>query len=416
GKFDLENHFFSSTEELLDNLAALKLFNETILIKGARSFGFERVSKALTQKVHETVLEVNLNALENNLNFYKNHLQPGVKQMAMVKAFSYGSGSFEIANLLQFNKIDYLAVAYADEGVALRQAGITLPIMVMSPDVLAFDVMIANNLEPEIYNFRILKEFVEVLNTKNLENYPVHIKFDTGMHRLGFDAGEVQELCRMLMDTSALKVQSVFSHLVASDDAAHDEFTNQQLSEFNEVCRILQQELDYTFIRHIANTSAISRWGDAQFDMVRLGIGLYGIDSAYPETKPMQPVATLKTIISQIRPVQAGDTVGYSRRGKMPADGKIATVKIGYADGYRRALGNGRGKMLVNGKKVPTIGNICMDMCMLDITGVNAAEGDEVIVFNDEITVEALARQCDTIPYEILTGISQRVKRVYFYE
>ncbi|HXH98822.1 MAG TPA: bifunctional UDP-N-acetylmuramoyl-tripeptide:D-alanyl-D-alanine ligase/alanine racemase [Sphingobacteriaceae bacterium] len=414
-KFSIESRFYVSTEELLEDIPSLKLSNETILIKGARSFEFEQLSQALTQKVHETVLEINLNALEYNLNYYKTRTKPGVKVMAMVKAFSYGSGSFEIANLLQFNKVDYLAVAYADEGVALRQAGITMPIMVMSPDLMAFDIIIENELEPEIYSFRILNQLEEALNRKNREKYPVHIKFDTGMHRLGFNADEADELLKRIKASEAIQVKSVFSHLVASDDKAHDDFTQKQLAAFEAITQKMNSELGYSFIRHIANTAATSRWPDAQLDMVRLGIGIYGIDSTHVDS-PLQTVTSLKTSISQIRVLQAGETIGYSRNGKLEKESKIATVKIGYADGYNRALGNGVGKMLVRGKEVPTIGNICMDMCMLDITGVHAEEGNEVIVFGEQIRVEELARACNTIPYEIITGISQRVKRIYFYE
>lgn len=415
GKFSIESHYYKSTEELLENIPSLKLSNETILIKGARSFEFERISQVLTQKMHETVLEINLNALEYNLNYYKISLKAGVKVMVMVKAFSYGSGSFEIANLLQFNKVDYLAVAYADEGVALRQAGITMPIMVMSPDIMAFDIMIENELEPEIYSFRILNELEEALIRKNRKKYPVHIKFDTGMHRLGFIAGEADELLIRIRASETMLVKSVFSHLVASEDSRHDDFTRKQLAEFELIREKIGKELGYSFIRHIANTAAISRWPDAQLDMVRLGIGIYGIDSSHADS-PLQTVTSLKTSISQIRVLQPGETVGYNRNGKLEKESKIATVKIGYADGYNRALGNGVGKMLVRGKKVPTIGNICMDMCMLDITGINAEEGEEVIVFGEQIRIEELAKACNTIPYEVLTGISQRVKRVYFYE
>lgn len=414
-KFSIESHFYESTEDLLNDISSLKLGNETILIKGARAFEFERISQALTQKVHETVLEINLNALEFNLNYYKTNLRPGVKVMAMVKAFSYGSGSFEIANLLQYNKVDYLAVAYADEGVALRQAGITMPIMVMSPDIMAFDVLLDNKLEPEIYSFRILDELEDALKRKGLSKYPVHIKFDTGMHRLGFIAEEADELLNRVKGSETIHVTSVFSHLVASDDKQHDDFTRRQLADFKNVADRFSSELPYSFIRHIANTSAISRWEEAQFDMVRLGIGMYGIDSANVNS-PLQTVTSLKTSISQIRVLQAGETVGYGRMGKLNRESKIATVKIGYADGYMRALGNGVGQMLVNGKTVPTIGNICMDMCMLDITGVHAEEGDEVLVFGEQIRVEDIAVKCNTIPYEVITGISQRVKRVYFYE
>ncbi len=414
--FPVETTFFKTTDELMAGLAGLKLYNQTILLKGGRSFEFEKISRALTQKVHETVLEINLTAMEHNLNYYKAMLQPGVKTMAVVKAFSYGAGSFEIANLLEFNKVDYLAVAYADEGVALRDAGSKLPIMVMSPDVMSLDAIIEHNLEPEIYSFRILDEFVEVLNRKNLENYPVHLKLDTGMRRLGFEEAEVEKLLEFLKESKAVKVQSIFSHLVASEEAEHDVFTQKQIDLFERLSNRLCSVFDYTVLRHLANTSAITRWPAAQFNMVRLGIGLYGIDSAFNERSPLQNVTSLKTSISQIKEIAPNQTVGYSRAGKMPQGGKIATVKVGYADGYDRAFGNGIGKMLINGKQVPTIGKICMDMCMLDITGLNISEGDEVIVFNGEIRVDEMARTIGTIPYEILTGISQRVKRVYYYE
>ncbi|MBC8054169.1 MAG: bifunctional UDP-N-acetylmuramoyl-tripeptide:D-alanyl-D-alanine ligase/alanine racemase [Sphingobacteriaceae bacterium] len=416
-KFNIEKTFFKDTNDLVSNLGTLKLLNETILIKGARAFGFEKVSTVLTKKVHETMLEINLNALEYNLNYYKSQLRKGVKLMVMVKAFSYGSGSFEIANLLQFNKIDWLAVAYADEGVTLRKAGITLPIMVMNPDVMAFDTMVEHSLEPEIYSFRILKDFIEALNRKNRENYPVHIKLDTGMHRLGFMNTDIDKLLREIESCPAIKIQSVFSHLVASEDPASDDFTRGQIDLFTEITQRIEKSVGYTFLRHISNTSGISRIPEAQFDMVRLGIGLYGIDSSFKDKKsPLQTVTTLKTSISQIKKLQPGDTVGYNRKGVLPNGGKVATVKIGYADGYSRRLGNGKGKMLVNGVVVPTIGNICMDMCMLNIGGLNANEGDEVIVFNEVIRVEEIAEQIETIPYEVLTGISERVKRVYFYE
>jgi alanine racemase len=414
--YPIETEYFSSTSDLLEQFNTLKFQNETILLKGARSFEFERISLLLTQKVHETVLEINLNALENNLNHYKLELGGGTKIMAMVKAFSYGSGSFEIANLLEFNKVDYLAVAYADEGVALRNAGCSLPIMVMSPDAMSFETIIQHKLEPEIFSVRVLNQLMEVLDRKNLENYPIHLKLDTGMHRLGFMEDELDELLEILIDRKAVRVQSVFSHLVASEDPLHDEFTRYQIDLFVNLADKISHNLKYPFLRHIANTSGISRWPDSRFDMVRLGIGLYGIDSAYDTKSLLQTVTSLKTSISQIKSIPAGDTIGYGREGKMPQGGKIATVKIGYADGYCRGLGNGKGKMMVRGKVVPTIGKICMDMCMLDISGIEAAEGDEVIVFNDQIRVEDIARDLNTIPYEILTGISQRVKRIYYYE
>ncbi|MEJ7692224.1 bifunctional UDP-N-acetylmuramoyl-tripeptide:D-alanyl-D-alanine ligase/alanine racemase [Daejeonella sp.] len=414
--FPCETEFYQSTDDFLQAFASLKFGHETILLKGARSFEFERISQVLTQKVHETVMEINLNALEHNLNYYKALLPQGSKVMAMVKAFSYGSGSFEITNLLEFNKVDYLAVAYADEGVALRKAGTSLPIMVMSPDSMAFDAIIDNKLEPEIYSLRILEEFVESLTRKGIKDYPVHIKLDTGMHRLGFMEDEMDQLIEYLKDSQSIHVQSIFSHLVASEDPKHDKFTKHQISLFTQLSERILEIYNYPVLRHMANTSGISRWPDAAFDMVRLGIGLYGIDLSISDKSPLQTVTSLKTSISQIKQIPAGDTIGYGREGKLPEGGTIATVKIGYADGYSRKLGNGVGQMMVRGKKVKTIGKICMDMCMIDITGINAAEGDEVIVFNDKIRVEDLAKKMETIPYEVLTGISQRVKRVYYYE
>jgi len=414
--YKLETRYFANTTELLEHFGSLKFDNETILLKGARSFEFERISLLLTQKVHETVLEINLNALEHNLNHYKMELGAGTKIMAMVKAFSYGSGSFEIANLLEFNKVDYLAVAYADEGVSLRNSGCNLPIMVMSPDSIAFETIVKHKLEPQIYSIRVLNQLIEVLNRENLENYPVHIKLDTGMHRLGFEESELDKLLDVVINTKVIRIQSVFSHLAASEAPEHDEFTRSQIDLFLKLAERIGSNLNYPFMKHISNTSGINRWPDSRFDMVRLGIGLYGIDSAYDSNSPLQTVTSLKTSISQIKNIPAGDTIGYGREGKLPKGGKIATVKIGYADGYRRALGNGKGKMIIRGKIVPTIGKICMDMCMLDITGIDAVEGDEVIVFNNQIRVEDIAKQLGTIPYEILTGISQRVKRVYYYE
>ncbi|MGB4398520.1 MAG: bifunctional UDP-N-acetylmuramoyl-tripeptide:D-alanyl-D-alanine ligase/alanine racemase [Daejeonella sp.] len=415
-EFPCEKEFYETTADFLNAFPPVKFSHETILLKGARPFEFELISQLLTQKVHETVLEINLNAVEHNLNYYKSLLPQGVKIMAMVKAFSYGSGSFEITNLLEFNKVDYLAVAYADEGVALRKAGTNLPIMVMSPDSMSFETIVENKLEPEIYSLRILEEFVALLSRKGLKDYPVHIKLDTGMHRLGFVEKETAQLIEYLKGNKYVHIQSIFSHLVASEDPKHDEFTKQQISLFTDLAAKIAENYNYPVLRHIANTSAISRWQEAAFDMVRLGIGLYGIDPSISEKSPLQTVTSLKTSISQIKQIAPGDTVGYGREGKMPAGGTIATVKIGYADGYNRRLGNGVGRMLVRGKEVKTIGKICMDMCMIDITGINAAEGDEVIVFNDVIRIEDIAKQLETIPYEVLTGISQRVKRVYYYE
>ncbi|GGH07450.1 bifunctional UDP-N-acetylmuramoyl-tripeptide:D-alanyl-D-alanine ligase/alanine racemase [Mucilaginibacter phyllosphaerae] len=410
-------HFYADTAALLKDLNKLHLQGETILIKGSRSFGFEKISRALVQKAHETVLEINLNTLLNNLNFYKAKVKPGVKIMAMVKAFSYGSGTFEVANMLQYNRVDYLAVAYTDEGVELRENGITLPVMVLNPEPESYDKLVAYKLEPAIYSFSLLDEFVKFAQDEDVMNYPVHLKIDSGMHRVGFEAFEVETLCDLLEVNPYIRVQSVYSHLVASDAEQHDLFTMQQISIFEKAFKQIEDALGYTVIKHISNTSGITRWPNAQYDMVRLGIGLYGVDAAIPrEESGLQPVATLKTTVSQVKKIPAAETIGYNRNGSLKADGKIATVRIGYADGYLRAFGNGVGRMLVNGKPVPTVGNITMDMCMLDVSSVEVKEGDEVIVFNDQQRIEELALQIGTIPYEILTNISQRVKRVYFYE
>lgn len=414
--FKMNKWFFKDTDDFLERFDKQIFKNETILLKGARHFEFERISKMLTQKVHDTVLEINLNALVHNLNHYKFKLAPGVKLMAMVKAFAYGSGSDEIANILQHHKVDYLAVAYADEGVALRQAGITLPIMVLSPEVSSFEALISNQLEPELYSFRILEAFANYLSDHQIESYPVHIKLDTGMHRLGFTDEDIVELISFLLSHTALKVKSALSHLAASESEIHFNYTQHQIQLFDEFSNQLSEALGYTFIKHIANTAAISKWPQAQFDMVRLGIGLYGIESIMSERAALQNVATLKTTITQIKKLKKGETVGYGRSGVMEKDGEIATVKIGYADGYPRALGNGVGYMMINGKRAPTIGSICMDMTMLDITGLAIKEGDDVIIFGEELSVYDLSKQLNTIPYEVITNISQRVKRVYFYE
>ncbi len=411
-----ETEFFNSTAEFLQKFPAMHFYNESILLKGARLFEFEQISHLLEEKVHQTVLEINLNAITHNLNTYQQLLNPGVKLMAMVKAFSYGSGGFEIANLLQFHKVDYLAVAYADEGVELRKAGITLPIMVMNAEEVTYDLLVQHNLEPELFSFGILSTFEDYLMRNGIQNYPVHIKLDTGMRRLGFEQKDIEELCSRLQSTSAFKIQSVFSHLAASDSALHDAFTNAQAKAFLEGCEQIQQITGYTFLRHIANTSAIHRHKNMQFDMIRLGIGLYGVDADPGIQQQLKNVTTLKTTISQIKKIKAGESIGYSRKGVAVKDSVIATVRIGYADGYPRLLSNGVGKMRLHNSMAPVIGNVCMDMTMLDITGVEAQEGDEVIVFGVALPVSELAVLAQSIPYEILTGISQRVKRVYFEE
>lgn len=404
--------FFDSTDDFLKHIHALHFNHETILLKGARVFRFEKISHALEQKMHETVLEINLNALRNNLKNYKQLLNKDVQLMAMVKAFSYGSGSYEIASLLQHAAVDYLAVAYTDEGVALRKAGIRLPIMVMNTEETGFNNLIQYQLQPELYSFNILHSFSQYLLQHHIIDYPVHIKLDTGMHRLGFEEKETDALCKFLSTSREIKIQSVFSHLVASADKEHDAFTKKQASLFFQMSQQIEEAIGYSFLKHIANTSAIHRHPDLQYNMVRLGIGLYGIDS----NQKLENVTTLKTTISQIKTVQKGESVGYGRKGIVTRDSVIATVRIGYADGYSRILSNGKGSMLLNDKLVPVIGNICMDMTMLDITGLEVMEGDEVIVFGEKLPVSKLSEWANTIPYEILTNISQRVKRVYYEE
>ena len=339
--------------------------------------------------------------------------------MAMVKAFSYGSGSFEIANILQFHRVDYLCVAYADEGIELRKAGITMPIMVMNPEEQSYEAMIQYNLEPEIYSLRVLGLFEESLKRiehKNIKPVPVHLKLDTGMHRLGFDENEINELIVRIKNNKHIVIKSIFSHLAGSDEQEHDEFTWQQIKKFNVMSDKIKSHFTYTILKHILNSAGISRFPDAQFDMVRLGIGMYGIGSNKMEQSQLQNVSTLKTSISQIKNIPANETIGYSRKGFAAHDMQIATVPIGYADGLSRRLSNGKGRMIVNGKPAPIIGNVCMDMCMVDITDIKANENDEVIVFGDTYSIIEVARNADTIPYEILTNVSRRVKRVYFQE
>lgn len=409
--------FFSSTSAFLKSEVYAHLKDEAILLKGARTFAFEKICHVLEQKVHQTVLSIHLNHLVQNLKTYRQQLHPKTKIMVMVKAFSYGSGSYEIASVLAQHKVDYLAVAYADEGVELRKAGITMPIMVMNVDESVFDTLINHQLEPEIFSFDLLHSFSKFLNRNNVNAYPIHLKIDTGMHRLGFMENEIAALGQSLKSLSSLKVKSVFSHLAASDEKKQNAFTLKQYRQFKKICEQLNKQIGYSFIRHIANTSAITNLPELQMDMVRLGIGLYGIDANPEMQKKLVNVSTLTTTISQIKEIKAGETVGYGRKGKIGRPSKIATVRIGYADGYSRALSNGVGKMLVKNKLAPVIGNICMDMTMIDITGIkDVREGDEVIVFGAGLPVQQLAKWSHTIPYEIMTSISQRVKRVYFDE
>ena len=414
--FPMEKKFYRTTEEFLRDFSPADFRDETILLKGARLFGFEKISKVLQQKAHETVLEINLNALVDNLNYYRSRLKPETKIMAMVKATSYGSGSFEIANVLQFHHVDYLAVAYSDEGVELRKNGITLPIMVMNPELMNFELMMRHKLEPEIYNFRQLNQLSEMLKKHTGDPFRIHLKLDTGMHRLGFEEKEINELVVRLTNNKNLRIQSIFSHLAASDEAEHDGFTKLQIQKFKAMSDQVMKNFTYSIPRHILNSSGILRFSEAQFEMVRLGIGLYGIAATANEQNQLEQVATLKTTISQIKNVPSNETIGYSRKGKVKRDTIVATIAIGYADGISRRLSNGVGKMLVNGKLAPIVGNVCMDMCMLDITDIPAREGDEVIVFGSDYPVTEMAKSVGTIPYEILTSVSQRVKRVYFHE
>ncbi len=412
----LDSLFYPSTEVFRKDFYHLNFNNESILLKGARIFKFEEISRQLEQKAHQTVLEINLEAFANNLKVYQHLLQPSTKMMAMVKAFSYGSGSYEIANLLQFHKVDYLAVAYADEGVELRKAGITMPVMVMNPEESTYDAIVQFQLQPDIFSIAQLESFDNFLKQQEIIDFPVHIELETGMNRLGFDLKELPQLLELLKQ-SAFKVQSVFSHLAASEDPNEDVYTKMQGEKFLEACKKIENAIGYPFIKHIANSAAILRHPHLQLDMVRLGIGLYGVDSSESGLLPLQEVSTLKTTIAQIKHLHAKETVGYNRRGKAKKKTAIATVRIGYADGYERRLGNGVGKMLVKGTLVPVIGSVCMDMTMIDITGIDdVKEGDEVIVFGNELSIADVAKWAGTIPYEIMTGISQRVKRVYYEE
>lgn len=417
--FPMEKSFFKTTDEFIRSYPFSGFHDEAILIKGARVFEFERISKSLQQKDHETVLEINLNSLVHNLNFYRHLVQPGVKIMAMVKAFSYGSGSYEISNTLQYHNIDYLSVAYADEGVELRKAGISVPIMVMNPDDQSFDAILKYQLEPEIYSFRILRRLEDAIERNLLpKNKPVkiHLKLDTGMHRLGFLEEEVDELINRIQENELIRIQSVFSHLAASDEGENDDFTRSQIDLFKKLSDRIRAAFDYEILRHILNSAGISRFPNGQFDMVRLGISMYGIATDPAVKKELQNVSSLRSSISQIKPVKPGATVGYSRQFKAQDERKIATVPVGYADGLSRLLSKGKASLILHGKKVPIVGNICMDMCMIDVTGMEVHEGDKVEIFGEQQPVTVLSDKMGTIPYEILAGISRRVKRVYFQE
>lgn len=404
---------FGRTEQLLEFLPRIQLQRAAFLVKGARPYTLERVVEALQQKAHETRLEINLDALAHNFRFYKSLLPAQVKIMAMVKAFAYGSGGYEVASLLQYHRADYLAVAYTDEGVALRQRGIYLPIMVLNPAEEAFPLMASYNLEPEIYSLRLFKAFVEAMSGR--KNVPsIHIKLNTGMNRLGFDAAQLPELLRYLTAYPAIKVASAFTHLAAADDRQHEAFTQQQLSQYEAMAKQLSSVIRHPYLKHALNSPGITRFPEASYDMVRLGIGLYGVDTNNFYQENLQTVGTLKTYISQIREIKKGETVGYSRAGIAHRDSRIGVIAIGYADGYDRRLSNGVGSVYINGRYAPVIGNVCMDMSMIDLTGIDAEEGDEVIIFGADRPIQEVAASIQTIPYEILTNVGQRVKRIFF--
>ncbi len=413
-RFSCETICFSSVEQLLRQLDRSTFKDEAILIKGSRNFSLEKISRQLVQKTHLTTLEVNLTALTDNLNSLRARLKKEVKTLVLVKAFAYGAGLCEVARLLQHQRASYLGVAFADEGAQLREAGIGMPILVLNPEPGTFEQMIENRLEPEIYSLPMLQRYSEAVMRSGEGMGNIHLKLDTGMHRLGFVEGEIDELLQCLSRFRNLKVASIFSHLAAADEPQHDEFTLAQIALFDKMSKKIEGELGYKTLRHLANSAGVERFPQAQFDMVRLGISFYGASVTQPGS--MRTVSTLKSTIVQVKDIPAGDTVGYGRRGQAPWGKRIAVIPVGYADGLNRLLSNGVGEVLVNGKMAPVIGNICMDMCMVDITGVEAREGDEVVIFGENPSVESLAAKLNTIPYEIFTRISPRVKRVYFSE
>jgi alanine racemase len=405
--------FYPSTDAFLEQLDPEQFADSVVLIKGARSFQFERIVRRLQRKVHGTVMEVDLTSMVHNLNYFKSRLRPGTRIMGMVKAFAYGSGSEEVANLLQFHRVDYLGVAFADEGVDLRKNNITVPIMVMNPSEESFPLMLQHHLEPEVYSPRIARALIEFLQGRPCA---IHLKLDTGMHRLGFGEDDLADLESTLKANPHLRVASVFTHLSGADERTHDDFSAQQARRFSSMADRLETTLGYKPLRHMLNSSGILRFPDYQLDMVRLGIGLYGIDPTEEGHANLRPVVTLKTIISQIKRLKAGETVGYGRRGKVDKEATVATLAIGYADGFSRRFSNGAGNVLIHGRLAPVKGNVCMDMTMVDITGIPAREGDEAIIFGLGLPIQQVAQWIETIPYEILTSTSDRVKRVFYAE
>ncbi len=402
--------YFSSTEEFLKSFDFKSIQDEMLLVKGARVFQFEKIVQHLQRKAHGTVMEIDLGKMMHNLNYFKSKLKPGVKLMAMVKAFAYGSGSEEVANLLQYHKVNYLGVAYADEGVALRKKNISLPIMVMNPSEESFAMVLSHNLEPVIYNLKMLHALVFFLEGRDC---PIHIEAETGMQRLGLSIDELPAVVEILKKNTNLHVKSVFSHLSGADEKAHDSFSGKQFAFFQKFYSQLTSSLPIKPLRHILNSAGILRLPDFQMDMVRLGIGLYGIDPTQENDKALQSVATLKTVISQIKKINKGETVGYGRMGVAERETTIATLAIGYADGFSRSFSKGKGMVSVHGQRARVIGNVCMDMTMVDITNIPAREGDEAIIFGDGLPIHEVAASIGTIAYEILTNTSERVKRVF---
>lgn len=412
-KGDMECHFFPDIETFMRSPQFGAMCNEAILVKGSHSQRFEEIAEALEKKVHQTILEIDLNALRDNLNRYRNNLAPGTKTICMVKASAYGAGALEVGRTLQESKVDYLAVAVADEGAELRREGITAGIIVMNPEPSSFRTLFANKLEPEVYSFGMLRMLVQAASREGITDYPIHIKIDSGMHRLGFFPHEVPQLIDELKRQDALTPRSVFSHFVGSDSPQFDNFSREQMRRFRQAADSLQSAFPHRILRHICNSAGAERFPDAHCDMVRLGIGLYGV-SPIGEDATLHPISTLKTIILQIHEIPADETVGYSRRGVIERPSRIAALPIGYADGLNRKFGNGNGYCIINGKQAPYVGNICMDVCMVDVTDIECKEGDNVEIFGNNLPVTRLAEWIDTIPYEILTSISTRIKRVYY--
>jgi len=407
-------YFYTTTNELLAHLEDVNIRDEAVLVKGARSFRFEKVVQALQLKTHQTILQVDLAAIIHNLHFFKKLLNPETKIMAMVKAMSYGLGDAELINELCYHQIDYLAVAYADEGIALRQRNITRPIIVLGAEATSFDLMIRYHLEPEIFNLFYLKELVSTLqNYPEVDSFPIHIKVDTGMHRLGFNEDEIDEMLQRISDCSKIKIASVFSHLAASEDVKEDLFTREQIRKYEMICQKIDEQISYSYLKHILNTAGIVRFPEAQFDMVRLGLGLYGFCPLSQIQQQLQSVVILKSIVTQLKKIKKGETIGYNRTFTAQKDMQIAIVPVGYADGFPREFSNGRGTMLIHNKKCPIVGKICMDMTTIDVTGLNVTIGDEVVVYGTENSVEKIGASIGKTSYELLTAISKRVSRIY---